>query len=62
MYGVSLWVFTWLLSRFGNSPEEPLGVLLVAPVAGACALLAFALYALYPEAEVLRRGAAGSAE
>jgi GPH family glycoside/pentoside/hexuronide:cation symporter len=56
MYGVSLWVFTWLLSRFGNSPETPLGVLLVSPVAGAFALLALALYALYPEREVLGRG------
>lgn len=54
IYGVSLWALTFLLSRFGSRPEEPLGVLLVGPVAGAACLLSLALYARYPERELLR--------
>jgi Na+/melibiose symporter-like transporter len=53
MYGVGAWAFTFLLARFGNSPEEPLGVILVGPVAAAACLLAMGLYALYPEREIL---------
>jgi GPH family glycoside/pentoside/hexuronide:cation symporter len=53
MYGIALWVFTYLLSRYGNSPGSPGGVLLVGPVASACSLVALALYALYPERRVL---------
>jgi GPH family glycoside/pentoside/hexuronide:cation symporter len=49
VYGVSIWIFTWLLARFGNSPEEPWGVILVGPVAALFALLALVLYAFYPE-------------
>jgi GPH family glycoside/pentoside/hexuronide:cation symporter len=53
MYGVSLWVMTYLLARFGNSAEQPLGVLLVGPVAGAACLLSLLLFARYPERELL---------
>jgi GPH family glycoside/pentoside/hexuronide:cation symporter len=56
MYGVGAWAFTFLLARFGNSPEEPLGVILVGPVAAAACLLAMGLYALYPEREILAEG------
>jgi GPH family glycoside/pentoside/hexuronide:cation symporter len=53
MYGLSLWLFTLLLSRYGNSPEEPGGLILVGPVAAACSLLALVVYSRYPEREVL---------
>lgn len=55
VYGVSLWVMTYLLSRFGNSPDEPLGVLLIGPVAGAACLLAALVFRRYPEAELQKR-------
>jgi len=60
IYGVSLWALTFLLSRFGSRPDEPLGVLLVGPVAGVACLLSLFLYARYPERELLR--ASGKAE
>lgn len=56
MYGVGLWAFTFLLSRYGNSPDEPLGVILVGPVAAVACLLAIGLYALYPEREIVEAG------
>jgi GPH family glycoside/pentoside/hexuronide:cation symporter len=56
MYGLSLWLFTLLLSRHGNSPDEPGGVILVGPVAAACSLLALLVYSRYPEREVLSAG------
>lgn len=53
------WVFaasgallSYLFSAYGRSPSEPLGVLLVGPVAGALCLLSALLYSLYPEREV----------
>ena len=60
VYGASLWLMTFLLSRFGNSPEDATGVLLIGPVAGAACLAAAVLFARYPEARLLeaaRRGA-----
>jgi glycoside/pentoside/hexuronide:cation symporter, GPH family len=53
VYGLSLWVLTFLLARFGNSPAEPLGVILSGPVAGAACLLSVAILAFYPERTVL---------
>lgn len=53
VYGLSTWCLTFLLVRYGNSPDEPLGVLLVGPVSGVFCLLGLVLYALYPEARVL---------
>jgi GPH family glycoside/pentoside/hexuronide:cation symporter len=53
MYGVSLWGLTFLLARFGNSPEVPWGVVLVGPVAGVACIVSGALFARYPEQEIL---------
>ena len=53
VYGLSLWVLTFLLARFGNSPAEPLGVILSGPVAGAACLLSVVILAFYPERAVL---------
>ena len=53
VYGLSLWVLTFLLARFGNSPSQPLGVILSGPVAGAACLLSVAILSLYPERAVL---------
>jgi hypothetical protein len=53
VYGLSTWCLAFLLARYGNSPEEPLGVLLVGPVAAVLCLLSLCLYAFYPEARVL---------
>lgn len=47
------WAFTLLLARFGNRSEEPLGVLLVGPLAALACLLAMGLYAFYPERQIL---------
>jgi GPH family glycoside/pentoside/hexuronide:cation symporter len=52
-YAASATVMSYLFVAYGNSREEPLGVLLVGPVAGGLCLLAAALYALYPEREVV---------
>lgn len=53
VYGVALALMALLFSRFGNSAEEPLGVLLVGPIAGACCAVAAVLYLRYPEQAVL---------
>jgi len=53
MYGVSTAILAFLFGRFGNSADEPLGVLLVGPVAAACCLVSALLYTLYPEHQVL---------
>jgi hypothetical protein len=42
-----------LLARFGNSPEQPFGVILAGPVAGVACLLSAAVLSAYPEREVL---------
>lgn len=56
VYGVSGAILAFLFARFGNSAAEPLGVLLVGPVAGVLCLVSALLYALYPEAQVLAEG------
>jgi GPH family glycoside/pentoside/hexuronide:cation symporter len=53
MYGVSLWGLTFLLARFGNSPEVPWGVVLVGPVAGIACIVSSLLFVRYPEREIL---------
>jgi GPH family glycoside/pentoside/hexuronide:cation symporter len=53
VYGVSGAILAFLFERYGNSADEPLGVLLVGPVAGGLCLVSALLYMLYPEAEVL---------
>ena len=61
MYGISLWALTYLLSRFGNSVEEPGGVILIGPVAGVACLAAALLFQRYPEGEIVADGSTGSA-
>lgn len=58
VYGLATWSFTFLLARFGNSPEQPWGVVAVGPVAGLLCLAALLLFALYPERAVLQEAAA----
>lgn len=53
MYGASAACLAYLFARHGNSQQQPTGVLLVGPVAGAACLAAAALFARYPEDEVL---------
>ncbi len=53
MYGIAAATLAFLFSRFGKSPEEALGVLLVGPVGAVAALLAAGVFALYPEQRVL---------
>lgn len=52
-YAASATIMSYLFIEYGNSREEPLGVLLVGPAAGVLCLVAAALYALYPEREVV---------
>jgi GPH family glycoside/pentoside/hexuronide:cation symporter len=65
-YGVSAAILAYLFQSFGASPEEPLGVLLVGPIAGGFCLLSTLLFLLYPERAVLeetrRRGISLPAE
>ena len=53
VYAASLALLSLLFARWGNSREAPLGILLIAPVAGACCLLATAGYLAYPERRIL---------
>jgi hypothetical protein len=53
VYGVATATLAFLLVRYGNSQAEPLGVWLVAPVAGAVCIVSACLYALYPQQRVL---------
>jgi GPH family glycoside/pentoside/hexuronide:cation symporter len=57
LYGVSGAILSFLFVRYGNSAEEPLGVLLVGPVAAVFCLASALLFLRYPEAEVLRASA-----
>jgi GPH family glycoside/pentoside/hexuronide:cation symporter len=60
VYGLSAWAFTFLLARYGNSPEEPWGVIAVGPAAGLLCLAGLGFYVLYPERSVLAEGARGA--
>lgn len=53
VYGLATWLLTFLLARYGNSPDAPGGVLLIGPVAAAFAALSALLFVLYPEHRVL---------
>lgn len=53
MFGLGSATVAFLLARFGKSPEEPLGVLLIGPVAALACFLSGVVYARYPEREVL---------
>ncbi len=54
LYGLSNAILAWLFSTWGKSPEEPLGVLLVGPVAAGFCLASTLLFFRYPEAETQR--------
>jgi Na+/melibiose symporter-like transporter len=58
VYGISGAILAFLFARFGNSASEPVGVLLVGPVAGGLCLLSTLLYLFYPEEAVLAEGSA----
>jgi GPH family glycoside/pentoside/hexuronide:cation symporter len=49
-------ILSYLFAAFGRSAAEPLGVLLVGPVAGVLCLVSALLYGLYPEERVLSDG------
>ncbi len=55
------WCFTFLLARYGNSPDEPWGVVAVGPVAALFCLAGLGFYSLYPERAVLAEGAGADA-
>ena len=55
VYQVSLALMSLLLIRFGNSAEEPLGVLLIGPVAGLLCLASVLFYVAYPERRLLEQ-------
>lgn len=53
LYGVSGAILSFLFARFGNSVDEPLGIILLGPVAGGFCLVSLLLFLRYPEHEVL---------
>ncbi len=62
MYGVSSALLAYLFAAYGNSPEEPLGVLLIGPVAAVSCLVSTLIFLAYPERRVLAEiaGASGT--
>jgi GPH family glycoside/pentoside/hexuronide:cation symporter len=46
-------ILSYLFTAYGRSADEPMGVLLIGPVAGTFCLISAALYLLYPEKAVL---------
>ena len=52
VYAASAAIMSFLLSAYGRSAEEPMGVLLIGPVAGVLCLVSAGLYILYPEKQV----------
>ncbi len=57
VYAASAALMAFLLSAYGRSAAEPLGVLLIGPVAGGLCLISAGLYALYPERRVQAQAA-----
>ena len=57
VYAASAALMAFLLSGYGRSAAEPLGVLLIGPVAGGLCLISAGLYALYPERRVQAQAA-----
>jgi len=55
VYAASAAIMSYLLTAYGRSVEEPMGVLLIGPVAGALCLLGAACYLFYPEQEVRQK-------
>ncbi|MDH3642634.1 MAG: MFS transporter [Gammaproteobacteria bacterium] len=62
VYAASAAILSYLLSAYGRSAEEPLGVLLIGPVAGTFCVVAAVLYTLYPEKTVRAEAAELAAE
>ncbi len=52
VYAASAALMSFLLSGYGRSAEEPLGVLLIGPVAGVLCLVGAIFYAFYPEPRI----------
>ena len=52
VYAASAAILSYLLSGYGRSVEEPLGVQLIGPVAGGICLVGAVLYSFYPEKKV----------
>jgi len=50
-YGLAAAVIAFLFARFGKSPSEPLGVLLIGPIGGIAALLSALLFTRFPSSE-----------
>ncbi len=57
MYGLAGAAIAFLFARYGKSPEQPLGVLLLGPLGAAACLLSALALMLYPERRVLAVGA-----
>jgi len=49
-YGLAAAVIAFLFARFGKSPAEPLGVLLIGPISGAVGLMSAFLFTRFPSA------------
>ena len=47
-YGLAAAVIAFLFARFGKSPAEPLGVLLIGPIGGVAALLSALIFFRFP--------------
>jgi GPH family glycoside/pentoside/hexuronide:cation symporter len=52
VYAASAAIMSFLLSAYGRSAAEPMGVLLIGPVAGSFCLIGALFYSFYPEKEV----------
>ena len=55
VYAASAAIMSYLLTAYGRSVEEPLGVLMIGPVAGVLCLVGAAGYLFYPEKEVRKK-------
>lgn len=66
MYGIAGALIAFLFVRYGNSPEQPLGVLLLGPLGALACLLSALVLVFYPERRVLavvaRRGSSAEVE
>ena len=47
-YGLAIALVAFLFARLGKSPAEPMGVLLIGPIAGIAGILSALLFTLYP--------------
>ncbi|MCP4007826.1 MAG: MFS transporter [bacterium] len=62
VFGVSSALLAFLFARYGNSQEEPLGVLLIGPIAALFCLVSALIFLTYPEDEVLAKIREGRSE